>query len=83
MPVTTFHVFTSDGRQRTFDDNAEGFIVRWQQALNEPRGVWPHAYTEAGRRIVGGITIVNPVGRAIHFNPHCITAVEVEMSEDG
>jgi hypothetical protein len=67
-PVKTFHVYTMDGEHATFEDNAEGFIVRWREAMVNNAREWPVAYDD---RYV------------YHYNPMLIVAVAVEMSEDG
>jgi hypothetical protein len=81
-PVKTFHVYTMDGDHRVFTDNAEGFIVRWREAMVNNVREWPYAYTEPREFLVDGTTTsFGP--RAVHFNPMTIVAVEVEMSDDG
>lgn len=80
--MTTFTVYTIDGEHISFDDNAEGFLVRWQAALVNPERQWPFAYVEKGEETVNGVTYKRTPA-VIHYNPLTITAVEVEMSEDG
>jgi hypothetical protein len=79
--VTSFIVTTIDGKARVFEDNAEGFLVRWQEALNDPERQWPYAYLEAQQRFVNGISYVD-ARSAVHFNPLSICAVEVRMEEE-
>lgn len=79
---STFTVFTMDGAERTFDDNAEGFLLRWQEALIDPGKQWPFAYAEPGVEITPEDGVVaNVPSKAVHFNPLTITAVEVEIDE--
>lgn len=78
--TVTFTVFTMDGIERTFDDNAEGFLLRWKESLVHPKQQWPVAFLEPGVEITPEDGIVaNTPALAVHFNPRAIVAVEVEM----
>lgn len=79
--MTTFWIHLIDGDVYAVDDNAEGFLVRWQQALCEPERQWPYAYLEPKEFLVDGRQ-VQANRRVVHFNPTCITAVEVQMEDE-
>lgn len=78
--MTTFWIHLIDGEVYATEDNAEGFLVRWQESVEAPDRQWPYAYLEPKAFFVNGEQ-VKANRRVVHFNPTCITAVEVEMDE--
>lgn len=70
--MTTFSVYTMDGQVRVFDDNAEGFLARWQVSLVDPGRQWPVAYLKT----------LDGSEQAVHFNPFAVVTVAVRL-EDG